>query len=521
MASQVSLDYQVFWTPPPVARKADATTTAKKPPAPFLPPRPPSEFPHRPPTRPVDEVRLGSWAPRVEALEEPTYRSSDIALKLNDIGGQQSVNNALDASQTHDTLLSVAALVDSVGERQPGRTESIDPEERADTICCESEESDTIHRPVSSIAQVSPKGCPAQFMTGEESPIPPPPCPSHFSPVPSSIPPDPITQKNDALPNTANALCRVDSTRSLSPVKSDSSTETRSARSPKQSRRVLEGSDDEPGGCESGSMACQSPVCMPKAWRRVLRPRRPCGAADGEKEVAKDAGRTRRSSQRRDEGSDDHNGNGARNNNQYYYPSSTDKRRRDNRATNNDDNVKQPLRKRRKVGEPSASSKNLRRKRNHSRTSEGTDASSAARKHPILRGISRPPHASMDGTHAGAVQAEFDEWELQNAFLKRTIVNGVATFQLQFDWDLCTIHGQTTRAMSRRANKPVEGVAAHAKRSNGTRGRFTQQEDKLLIRLKEELQLPWLEIHQRFTDRFAGRSKEALQVRYCTKLKCR
>lgn len=135
--------------------------------------------------------------------------------------------------------------------------------------------------------------------------------------------------------------------------------------------------------------------------------------------------------------------------------------------------------------------------------------------------MSRPSHASIDGTHAGAVQAEFDEWELQDAFLKRTIVSGVATYQLQFDWDLCTIHGQIARAISYRANKPDEGVAVHAKRSNGTRGRFTQQEDKLLIRLQEELQLSLLEMHQQFIDRFAGRSKEAIQVRYCTKLKCR
>lgn len=38
---------------------------------------------------------------------------------------QHGVDNALDALQTHDTLPSVAALVDSVGEGQPGRMESI------------------------------------------------------------------------------------------------------------------------------------------------------------------------------------------------------------------------------------------------------------------------------------------------------------------------------------------------------------------------------------------------------------
>ncbi|EFY94006.2 myb family transcription factor [Metarhizium robertsii ARSEF 23] len=111
----------------------------------------------------------------------------------------------------------------------------------------------------------------------------------------------------------------------------------------------------------------------------------------------------------------------------------------------------------------------------------------------------------------GGVRAEFDEWALQNVRLKRTIVDDRATFQLQFDWDLCMKHGHIVHQGSKRGHK----------RGHSARARFTQEEDTLLIKLKEERELSWADIHARFSDRFGWRSKEALQVRYCTKLKCR
>jgi hypothetical protein len=46
---------------------------------------------------------------------------------------------------------------------------------------------------------------------------------------------------------------------------------------------------------------------------------------------------------------------------------------------------------------------------------------------------------------------------------------------------------------------------------------FSEEDDKLLIKLKEEDELPWAEIAEYFPER----SKGTLQVHYCTKLKRR
>jgi hypothetical protein len=53
------------------------------------------------------------------------------------------------------------------------------------------------------------------------------------------------------------------------------------------------------------------------------------------------------------------------------------------------------------------------------------------------------------------------------------------------------------------------------------RYKYTLYEDALLIRLKEEQQLPWDEIHRRFCKEFpeAGRNIKALQGRYWRRLR--
>lgn len=53
------------------------------------------------------------------------------------------------------------------------------------------------------------------------------------------------------------------------------------------------------------------------------------------------------------------------------------------------------------------------------------------------------------------------------------------------------------------------------------RASFTSQEDTLIAHLKEELQLPWKEVHQRHGRQFPPCSRVCLQVRYSTKLKIR
>jgi hypothetical protein len=97
-------------------------------------------------------------------------------------------------------------------------------------------------------------------------------------------------------------------------------------------------------------------------------------------------------------------------------------------------------------------------------------------------------------------------------------MNGKATFQFQFDWDLCMKHGEETGNRRHVTSRPGKALAT-VKRS--TRRPFTPEEDRWLLKLKEREELAWAEIHQRFCDRFEKRSKESLQVRYCTKLKRR
>ena len=120
---------------------------------------------------------------------------------------------------------------------------------------------------------------------------------------------------------------------------------------------------------------------------------------------------------------------------------------------------------------------------------------------------------------AEATDAAFDEWVLQDVVLKRTVLDGKATFQLQFDWDMCFQHGGKASRKEREPSRHLRSFAAVAERS--ARRIFTPEEDRWLVKLKEKRQLPWAEIHRRFCDKFAERSKESLQVRYSTKLKQR
>ncbi|KAL3957315.1 hypothetical protein ACCO45_007893 [Purpureocillium lilacinum] len=115
--------------------------------------------------------------------------------------------------------------------------------------------------------------------------------------------------------------------------------------------------------------------------------------------------------------------------------------------------------------------------------------------------------------------AEFEEWVLENALLKRILVNGVATFQLQFDWTLCATHGGSLEARTPKQAPPRANRSTPKVQKSGAQGKFTSDEDDSIVRLKERLQLPWAEIHRQHTEHYPGRSKVSLQVRYCTKLK--
>ncbi|KAK4072648.1 hypothetical protein Purlil1_13292 [Purpureocillium lilacinum] len=122
-----------------------------------------------------------------------------------------------------------------------------------------------------------------------------------------------------------------------------------------------------------------------------------------------------------------------------------------------------------------------------------------------------------DGENISAIDARFEEWPLQNAILKRVIVAGMATFQLQFEWPVPTVHSQRD-AVARYTTRP--STRRHGSQQKpAKRTKFAPEEDDLLIKLKAEGMLTWAEIHQQFTATFPGRSRGSLQVHYSTVLK--
>ena len=61
------------------------------------------------------------------------------------------------------------------------------------------------------------------------------------------------------------------------------------------------------------------------------------------------------------------------------------------------------------------------------------------------------------------------------------------------------------------------GMPDPAPRPRGPKLKFSQEEDALLVELKENKNLTWKQI----ADFFPGRTSGTLQVRYCTKLKAK
>lgn len=270
-----------------------------------------------------------------------------------------------------------------------------------------------------------------------------------------------------------------------SPLATDDSINTLRHPSQVQSQ-LLDGSEVEPNICVQIGDKSMGARLSPSSTRRRVRP-----TILNEK------------SQWRD-GVDSHEQDGVnRPSDTEYCPSSTDDENvgNDYHGTDEDEEFQQGSRKRRKFGKSSV------RPRSPSKRNCPDTPIRENRLRDIFPSAMSPPSTDdIDG-----VRAEFEEWALQNASLKRAIMNDRATFQLQFDWDLCVKHGHVVHQGSNRGHK----------RGHSARARFTQEEDALLIKLKEEHELSWADIHARFSKRFAWRSKEALQVRYCTKLKCR
>merc|ERR1712000_120654 len=149
-----------------------------------------------------------------------------------------------------------------------------------------------------------------------------------------------------------------------------------------------------------------------------------------------------------------------------------------------------------------------------------------ARTPQLALNIPSPPssHDSSQDSHCRTTSANFEEWPLPNATLKRvTLGNGRTTFQLQFDWDLQADDRQARCPRSNRSRAPISKKGNRRRLDTAPRVAFTREEDKLLIELKEGRKgLTWLAIYRLFDDKFPGRrSQGSLQVHYCTKLKRR
>lgn len=130
-----------------------------------------------------------------------------------------------------------------------------------------------------------------------------------------------------------------------------------------------------------------------------------------------------------------------------------------------------------------------------------------------------------DEDENAAPTASFSEWQLHDATLKCVTIDGVTTYQLQFKRACKTLRSnsrtQPTWRARRKPRSRTRGFDGLSGKERGGRVRFSPEEDRLIIELKEEHGLTWAEIYQRCSRTFVTRSKEALQVRYCTKLKCR
>ncbi|KAK1634180.1 hypothetical protein BDP81DRAFT_66640 [Colletotrichum phormii] len=114
--------------------------------------------------------------------------------------------------------------------------------------------------------------------------------------------------------------------------------------------------------------------------------------------------------------------------------------------------------------------------------------------------------------------AQYDEWPLKNAVLKRITDGIVTTFQLQ--WEQPSTERQQTHcypSVSRPSGSSLKGRKS-ARRSAKSRCPFSEQENELLIQLKGQ-GLSWREIHNSFSSSFPGRSLGTLQVHFSTKLK--
>lgn len=92
----------------------------------------------------------------------------------------------------------------------------------------------------------------------------------------------------------------------------------------------------------------------------------------------------------------------------------------------------------------------------HNRAEEHADTLQPHRRRrrvePPTRTLFSPPASTSAKNDAEAISkfAESEEWALDNVLLERIMVDGVATFQLQFDWNLCMPFDEQPEDLRRR-----------------------------------------------------------------------
>ncbi|KAK0613148.1 hypothetical protein B0T17DRAFT_400451 [Bombardia bombarda] len=197
-------------------------------------------------------------------------------------------------------------------------------------------------------------------------------------------------------------------------------------------------------------------------------------------------------------------------------------RGRRTRKTRIGDDIRPPPPKRRKASSLTtlASLRTRRHLRSHDAASQPqARASASGRTQSGRHNVSRSSQGSINEGNDQVPRAMFEKWSLGNAVLKRVIVDGLGTFQLQFTWDSCATHKREDCTARQPQDKSRAKESRSLRRGGGTP---LTPEDNLLVELKSQ-GLSWKEIHKRFTQAFPDRERSmgSLQVHYCTKVKRR
>ncbi|KAK3177847.1 hypothetical protein K4F52_009399 [Lecanicillium sp. MT-2017a] len=479
MASQVNLDYQTIWTPCRVGIRlsSQSSTSQRRPVSPY----PEHAYLSKVEDAPAEEAPSTSQA-LASGNEGLIYISDDAASDID----EASCDRPLD-----ETLPSIKAIVQSLPE-ETGATDSTD-EDREQRSNCEDEHEAT-HRsaappPEDKQVNESPRSSfsepAASQLTGASSLTP-----SAHAATPTSTPSTSRTNSPSPQPRSWDAISTQTSCTSMSAT--DGGATKTDIRTPTHTYSLDKPESDSP---TPGSICEKSIPNKPlmRHSRRRPRSRTISEASHGhytEQSSAVDVVRV----------SDD-----------AEYCLSTD-HETEGDSDDQFSDVERLSRKRRKRGTVSRITRS---------PSEGS-AHSASAHCERAAGLASPATSERADNLTESTEAAFDEWVLQDVVLKRTIMNGKATFQFQFDWDLCTEHGVGRTSIRRKAKSRQGNSLDTTVAGAGTARRmFTRDEDRWLVELKERQELPWVDIHRRFCRRFTERSKESLQVRYCTKLKQR